>query len=56
MYIHGVMPCVEHNVCIDYVMYHFAWADQREKQGCKSDVSLKRGTQLVVSWENKPLI
>ena len=27
-------------------MYHFAWADQREKQGYKSDVSLKRGIQI----------
>ena len=24
-------------------LYHFAWADKREKQGYKSDVSLKRG-------------
>jgi len=28
-------------------MYHFAWADQREKQGYKSNVSLKRRIQLV---------
>jgi len=28
-------------------MYHFAWADQREKQGYKSNVSPKRGIQLV---------
>ena len=27
-------------------MYHFVWADQREKQGYKSDVSLKRGIQI----------
>ena len=26
-------------------MYHFVWADQREKQGYKCDVSLKRGIQ-----------
>ena len=37
-------------------MYHFAWADQREKQGYKSDVSLKAGIQLVVPWENILLI
>ena len=24
-------------------IYHFTWVDQREKQGYKSDVSLKRG-------------
>jgi len=28
-------------------MYHFAWVDQREKQGYKSNVSLKRGIKLV---------
>ena len=33
-------------------MYHFAWADQREKQGYNCNVSLKRGIQIVVSWEN----
>ena len=27
-------------------MFHFAWADQREKQRYKSDVSLKRGIQI----------
>ena len=32
-------------------MYHFAWVDQK---GYKYDVSLKRGLQLVVSWENDP--
>ena len=37
-------------------MYHFAWVDQREKQGYKSDVSLKAGMHLFVSWENIPLI
>ena len=36
--------------------YHFAWADQREKQGYKSDVSLKAGIHLFVFWENIPLI
>ena len=25
-------------------MYHFVWVDQREKQGYKSDVSMKRDT------------
>ena len=28
----------------------------REKQGYKSDVTLKEGIHLVVSWENIPLI
>ena len=37
-------------------MYHFAWADQREKQGYKSDVFLKAGIRLFVSWEKIPLI
>ena len=37
-------------------VYHFTWAGQREKQGYKSDVSLKAGIHLVVSWENIPLI
>ena len=32
-------------------MYHFAWVDQREKQGYKSDVSLKAGIHLFISWE-----
>ena len=27
----------------NYLKYHFAWVDQRERQGYKSDVSLKRG-------------
>ena len=35
-------------------MYHFAWVDQKVKWGYKSDVSLKRGIQLVVTWENDP--
>ena len=26
-------------------MYHFAWADQREEQGYKSEISLKTGIQ-----------
>ena len=33
-------------------MYHFVWADQREKQGYKSDVSLKRGIQIICTLEN----
>ena len=28
-------------------MYHFVWADQRERQGYKSDVSLKGGIQII---------
>ena len=35
-------------------MYHFVWVDQREKYGYISDVSLKRGIHLDVSWENDP--
>ena len=34
------------------IMYHFAWADQREKQGYKSDVSLKRGIQIICTLQN----
>ena len=37
-------------------MYQFAWVDQREKQGYKSDVSLKAGIHVFVSWDNIPLI
>ena len=33
-------------------MYHFVWADQREKQGYKSDVSLKGGIQIICTLEN----
>ena len=33
-------------------MYHFAWANQREKQGYKCDVSLKRGIQIICTLEN----
>ena len=44
-----------HNV-VHVIMYHFAWADQREKQGYKSDVSLKAGIQLVVSWETSCIL
>ena len=33
-------------------MYHFLCVDQREKQGYKSDVSLKRGTQIICTLEN----
>ena len=36
-------------------MYHFAWADQREKQGYKCDVSLKRGIQIICTLEMMPL-
>jgi len=28
-------------------MYHFVWVDQKEKQGYKFNVSLKRGIQLM---------
>ena len=28
-------------------MYHFAWADQREGQGCRCDVSLGGGMQII---------
>ena len=35
-------------------MYLFVWVDQREKQGDISDLSLKRGIHLDVSWENDP--
>ena len=33
-------------------MYHFMWVDQREKQGYKCDVSLKRGIQIIYTLEN----
>ena len=33
-------------------MYHFAWADQREKQGYKCDVSLKGGIQIICTLED----
>ena len=33
-------------------MYHFVWADQREKQGYKSDVSLRGGIQIICALEN----
>ena len=33
-------------------MYHFAWADQRENQECKCDVSLKRGIQIICTLES----
>ena len=32
-------------------MYHFAWANQREKQGYKCDVSLKGGIQIICTLE-----
>ena len=33
-------------------MYHFVWANQREKQGYKCEVSLKRGIQVICILEN----
>ena len=39
--------------CYNISMYHFAWTNPRDKQGYKSDV---QGLQLVVPWENIPLI
>ena len=33
-------------------MYHLVWADQREKQGYKCDVSLKGGIQIICTLEN----
>ena len=33
-------------------MYHFVWADQREKQGYKCDVSLKGGIQIICTLED----
>ena len=33
-------------------MYHFVWADQREKQGYKCDVSLKGGIQIICTLGN----
>ena len=43
-----------HNVQNGYylVMCHFAWADQREKQEYKYDVSLKGGIQIICNLEN----
>ena len=38
---------------LNSLMYHFAWVDKSEKQGYTSDVL---ELQLVVPWENKPLI
>ena len=32
-------------------MYHSVWADQREKKGCKCDVSLKRGIQIICTMQ-----
>ena len=34
------------------VMYHFVWADQREKQGYRSDVSLGGGMQMICTLGN----
>ena len=36
-------------------MCHFVRADQRKKQGYKSDVSLKRGVQIICILEMMPL-
>ena len=33
-------------------MYHFVWAGQGEKQGYKSNVSLKGGIQIICTLEN----
>ena len=33
-------------------MYHFVWADQREKQGYECDVFLKGGIQIICNLEN----
>ena len=33
-------------------MYHFVWEDQGEGQGCKCDVSLRGGIQIICSLEN----
>ena len=33
-------------------MYHFVWADQREKQGYKGDVSLRGGIQMICTLED----
>ena len=41
------------HLSIEYViMYHLVWADQREKQGYKCDVSLKGGIQIICTLEN----
>ena len=38
---------------VEYMcMYHFVWADQREKQGYKCDASLKGGIQIICTLEN----
>ena len=38
-------------------MYHFAWADQREKQGYIWNITLKTGIHLTCTWlVDKPLI
>ena len=37
---------------INNSMYHFVWADQRERQGYKCDVSLKRGIQIICTLGN----
>ena len=33
-------------------MYYFVWADQREKEGYKCDVSLKGGIQIICNLKN----
>ena len=37
---------------LQFTMYHFVWADQREKQGYKCDVSLKGVIQIIFTLEN----
>ena len=54
MYVYVSVFCIY--ACVYIRMYHFAWVDQRKKKGYKSDVSLKAGIHLFVSWENIPLI
>ena len=49
------MSIIETN--FQHSMYHFAWADQRERQGYKSDgyksdLSLKGGIQIICTLEN----
>ena len=45
----NIWPCIA-MIYIYIYMYHFVWADQRENQGYKCDVSLKRGIQIPYSW------
>ena len=43
----AALIAVAYAVCggLRVCMCHFAWADQRDKQGYKSDVSLNKGKQ-----------